>query len=106
MHYHWNGFNVGPGEEEDTRALIYSVVERLDRNLAGKLFNLETIIKEVQRFRKGFNDIGYGLCLSPEMTRRLEHLVDEKKKHGEYSFFTHWHRDVVYEEWLQKVQNA
>lgn len=106
IHYHWNGFNVGLGEEEDMRALIYSVVERLDRNLVGKLFNLETIVKEVQRFRKEFNDIGYGLCLSLEMAQHLEHLIDKNIKYGEYSFFTHWHRDVTYEEWLQKVWNT
>ena len=87
LHYHWKGFNVEPGDEETTRVLINLVVERLDQNLAGKPFDLKTIVKEVQRFRKEFNDIGYGLCLSPEMTRHLEHLVDEKKKHGEYSFF-------------------
>ena len=105
IHYHWTGFNVGPGEEETTKVLINLVVERLNRNLVGKLFNLETIVKEVQRFRKEFNDIGFGLCLSPEMTQHLEHLVEERKKHGEYSLFTHWHRDVSYEEWLEKVWN-
>lgn len=105
IHYHWTGFNVGLGEEETTKVLINLVVERLSQNLAGKLFNLETIVKEVQRFRKEFNDIGFGLCLSPEMTRHLEHLVEERKKHGEYSLFTHWHRDVSYEEWLENVWN-
>lgn len=105
IHYHWTGFNVGPGEEETTKVLINLVVERLNRNLVGKLFNLETIVKEVQRFRKEFNDIGFGLCLSLEMTRHLEHLVEERKKHGEYSLFTHWHRDVSYEEWLENVWN-
>lgn len=106
LHYHWKGFNIEPGDEETTRVLINLVVERLDQNLAGKPFDLKTIVKEVQHFRNEFNDIGYGLCLSSEMARHLEHLVDEKKKHGEYSFFTHWHRDVPYEEWLQKVWNA
>lgn len=105
VHYHWKGFNVEPGDEETTRVLINLVVERLNQNLAGKPFDLKTIVKEVQHFRNEFNDIGYGLCLSSEMARHLEHLVDEKKQHGEYSFFTHWHRDVPYEEWLQKVWN-
>lgn len=105
IHYHWKGFNVGLHEEETTKVLINLVVERLSQNLVGKLFNLETIVKEVQRFRKEFNDIGFGLCLSPEMTQHLEHLVEEREKHGEYSFFTHWHRDVSYEEWLEKVWN-
>lgn len=105
IHYHWKGFNVGLHEEETTKVLINLVVERLSQNLVGKLFNLETIVKEVQRFRKEFNDIGFGLCLSPEMTQHLEHLVEERGKHGEYSFFTHWHRDVSYEEWLEKVWN-
>lgn len=103
IHYHWNGVNVLPGDEDITHVLINLVVERLSQNLAGKPFNLETIVKEVQHFRQEFNDIGYGLCLSPEMTRHLEHLVDRRKKHGEYSFFTHYHRDVSYEEWLENV---
>ena len=30
---------------------------------------------------------------------------DKKKKHGVYSFFTHWHRDVIYEGWLVNVWN-
>lgn len=105
IHYHWKGFNVELHEEETTKVLINLVVERLSQNLAGKLFNLETIVKEVQRFRNEFNDIGFGLCLSPGMTQHLEHLVEEREKHGEYSFFTHWHRDVSYEEWLEKVWN-
>lgn len=106
VHYHWNGVNVAPGDEEATHVLINLVVERLNKSLVGKPFDLKTIVKEAQRFRKEFNDIGYGLCISPEMERRLKHLIDEKEKHGEYSFFTHWHRDVPYEEWLQKVWNA
>ena len=106
VHYHWKGFNVEPGDVEATHVLIKLVVERLNQNLAGKPFDLKTIVTEAQRFRKEFNDIGYGLCISPEMERHLKHLIDEKEKHGEYSFFTHWHRDVPYEEWLQKVWNA
>ena len=106
VHYHWKGFNVEPSDVEATHVLISLVVERLNRNLVGKPFDLKTIVKEAQRFRKEFNDIGYGLCISPEMERHLKHLIDEKEKHGEYSFFTHWHRDVPYEEWLQKVWNA
>lgn len=105
IHYHWTGFNIELHEEETTKVLINLVVERLSQNLVGKLFNLETIVKEVQRFRNEFNDIGFGLCLSPEMAQHLEHLVEERKKHGEYSFFTHWHRDVSYEEWLENVWN-
>ena len=106
VHYHWNGVNVEPGDVEVTHVLINLVVERLKLNLVGKPFDLKTIVKEVQRFRQEFNDIGYGLCISPEMERHLKHLIDEKEKHGEYSFFKHWHRDVPYEEWLQKVWNA
>ena len=30
---------------------------------------------------------------------------DKKKQHGVYSFFTHWHRDVIYEGWLVNVWN-
>jgi len=103
VHYHWTGFNVDPREEETTRVLINLVVERLSQNLIGKPFNLETIVKEVQRFIQEFNDIGFGLCLSPEMTKRLEQLVEKRKKHGEYSLFTHFHSDVSYEEWLENV---
>ena len=106
VHYHWNGVNVEPGDVEATHVLVNLVVERLNRNLVGKPFDLKTIVKEAQRFRKEFNDIGYGLRISPEMERHLKHLIDEKEKHGEYSFFTHWHRGVPYEEWLQKVWNA
>lgn len=106
VHYHWNGDNVEPCDVEATHVLINLVVERLNQRLVGKPFDLETIVKEVQRFRKEFNDIGYGLCISPKMARHLKHLIDEREKHGEYSFFTHWHRNVPYEEWLQKVWNA
>ena len=105
IHYHWTCFNVGT-QEKETKVLINSVVERLTTNLIGKPFNLETIVKEVQRFRQEFNDIGIGLCLSPEMTQRLEYLVEEKKRHGEYSLFTHYHRNVSYEEWLENIYKS
>lgn len=77
IHYHWTGFNIVGFEEETTRVLINSVSERLTQNLIGKPFDLKTIVIEVQRFRKEFNDIGFGLCLSPEMTRRLEYLIEK-----------------------------
>lgn len=103
IHCHWTGFNVIGLEEETTKVLINSVTERLTQNLIGKPFDLKTIVIEVQNFREEFNDIGFGLCLSPEMTRRLEYLVERKERHGNYSLFTHFHRDVSYEEWLENV---